>query len=167
MMQVEVPLRVAVHRRPGVAEAVAAVEELLRTVPGVELVDLGQPAVGLQAAQMSAMPNLRKELERNELIAAREAGVDALAVMYHSDHRDLCAHEIAMPFRIVNVVEIIAAALGLHQPDGYKRLKMMQDVDAILDDCRDLVAHHRLDPATARGVVAGMLKEQPVPIGAA
>jgi hypothetical protein len=167
MMCVSVPLRVAVHRRPGVAGTIAAVEDLLRAVPGVELVDLGQRPVGLQAAQMAAMPNLRKEMERNELVAAREAGVDVLAVMYHTDYRDLCAHELAMPFRIVNVIEIVAAGLGLHQADEYKRLKMMQDVEAILDDCRDLLAHHRLDPAMAREVVVGMLKEQPVPLGSA
>jgi Fe-S oxidoreductase len=166
MMRDALPMRVALHRHPGVPGVVAAVEDILRAVPGVELVDLGQPAVGLQMAQMAAQPQLRNELQRRELTAARDAGVDVLAVIYHSDYRELCAHEIATPFRIVNVMEIVAAALGLHQPESYKRLKSMQDVDAILDDCRDLIAQHRLDPATAREVVAGMVKDQPVPIGA-
>jgi Fe-S oxidoreductase len=159
------PMRVALHRSPGVAGVVAAVEDILRAVPGIELVDLGQPAVGLQASQMAAQPALRNELQRRELVAARDAKVDALAVIYHSDYRDLCAHEADMPFAIVNVVEIVAAALGMHEPDLYKRFKKMQDVDAILGDCSDLVAHHRLDPAMAREVVAGMLKEQPLPVG--
>lgn len=160
------PMRVALHRHPGVRGVVAAVEELLRAVPGVTLVDLGVPAVGLQMAQMAAQPALRDALQRRELAAAREAGVDALAVIYHTDYRELCAHEAALPYRIVNVVEIIAAALGLSQPDTFKRLKLKQDVDAILEDCRDLLAQHRLDPQAAREVVAAMLKEQSVPIGA-
>jgi Fe-S oxidoreductase len=166
LLRENAPLRVALHRRPGVAGVNAAVEDLLRAVPGVELIDLGQPAVGLQASSMAALPVLRSEMQRQELVAARDARVDALAVIYHSDYRELCAHEIDMPFRIVNVVEIVASAMGLHQPDSYKRLKLLQDVDAILDDCRDLVEGYGLDPATARGVVAGMLKEQPLPLGA-
>jgi Fe-S oxidoreductase len=159
------PMRVALHRHPGVPGVVEAVEDILRAVPGVTLVDLGIPAMGLQTSQMAAQPALRNALQRRELVAAREAGIDTLAVIYHSDYRELCAHEAEMPYAIVNVVEIVAAALGLSQADGYKRLKLMQDVDAILADCEELVAHHRLDPTTARAVVAAMLKEQPVPLG--
>ncbi|MBX6426168.1 MAG: (Fe-S)-binding protein [Variibacter sp.] len=164
LLREPVDMRVALHRHPGVPGVVAAVEEILRAVPALRLVDLGLPAVGLQASAMAAMPALRNELQRRELAAAREAGVDALAVIYHTDYRELCAHELEMPFRIVNVVEIVAASMGLRQPDTYKRLKLMQDVDAILEDCRDLVAQHGLDPAVAREVVAGMLKEQPLPL---
>lgn len=166
LMQTAVAQRVALHRHPGVPGVVAAVEELLRAVPGVELVDLGLPAVGLQMSAMAALPDLRDAMQRRELVAARDAGVDTLAVIYHSDYRELCAHEIDLPYRIVNVVEIIAGALGLHQPDHYKRLKMLGNVDAILEDCRDMVERHGLDEASAREVAAAMLREQPVPRGA-
>jgi Fe-S oxidoreductase len=161
-------LRVALHRHPGVAGVIAAAETLLRAVPGVELVDLGQPAVGLQSVNLAVLPAYKRELQLNELEAARAARVDALAAVYHSDHRELCAHERDWPFRIVNVLEIIGESMGLHEPDHYKRLKIMQDADAIIADCGDLIARHGLDAAVARNVVIkGMLGDQPLPLAGA
>ena len=159
--------RVALHKHPGVAGAMEAAEALLRAVPGVELVDLDQPAVGLQSVYMATLPEYRRELQRNELEAARAAKVDMLAAVYHSDHRELCAHERDWPFRIVNVLEIIGESMGLHEDDHYKRLKLMQDTDAILADCGDLIGRHQLDPDEARRIVSGMLRDQPLPLAAA
>src|SRR5215217_3644787 len=125
-------LRVALHKHPGVAGMMEAAEALLRAVPGLELVDLRQPAVGLQSGTLSAQPAYKRELQRQELEAARAAKVDALAAVYHSDHRELCAHEREWPFRIVNVLEIVGESMGLHRDDRYKHLKMVQDADAIM-----------------------------------
>jgi hypothetical protein len=53
----------------------------------------------------------------------------------------------------------------LHHDDNFKRLKIMQDADAIVSDCRDLIAIHKLDPTIARDVVVkAMLAEQPLPL---
>jgi Fe-S oxidoreductase len=156
-------LRVALHRHPGVTGVVEAAEAILRAVPGVELVDLGQPAVGLQSANLSVLPAHKRELQLRELEAARQAEVDALAVVYHSDYRELCAHERDWPFRIVNLLEIVADSMGLHQDDTYKQLKIRQDVDAILADCHDLLDQHGLEEATARDVIlTAMLGDQPL-----
>ena len=40
----------------------------------------------------------------------------------------------------------------------------MQDADAILADCRDLVAEHGLDVAATRAAIQAMLDEQPAPL---
>jgi heterodisulfide reductase subunit D len=160
-----VKLRVALHKHPGVAGVVEAAEEILRAVPGVELVDLGQPAVGLQSVNLATLPGYKRQLQLAELEAARAAGVDALAAIYHSDHRELCGHERDWPFRIVNLLEIVGESMGLGREDRYKHLKVMQDADAILADCADLLALHRLDPDAARRVIAkGMLEDQPLPL---
>jgi heterodisulfide reductase subunit D len=159
-----VAMRVALHRHPGIAGVVEAAQELLNAVPGVELVDLGQPAIGLMSNYFRALPAYRRELQRNELDAAERAGVDVLAAVYHADHRELCAHERDYPFRIVNVLEIVGQSMGLHHVDEFKRLKKLQDVDAIADDCRDLAARHGLDVATTRLAIQAMLDEQPLPL---
>ena len=165
LLKRRVAMRVALHRHPGVAGVVEATEALLKAVPGVELVDLGQPAVGLQSVNLFVLPAYKRELQLRELEAARDAKVDALAAVYHSDHRELCAHERDWPFRIVNVLEIIGASMGLHQDDRYKHLKVMQDADAIVADCHDLIAQHGLDAELARMVVLkGMLADQPLPL---
>jgi len=160
-----VDMRIALHRHPGIHGAMEAAERILRAVPGIEIVELLQPAVGLQTAALRALPELRRELQLKELEAARAAGVDALVAVYHSDHRELCAHERDWPFRIMNVLEIVGASMGIGEPDNFKRLKMMQDADAIVADCADLIGRHGIDAATARAVVAeALLGEQPVPL---
>ena len=165
LLREHVDMRVALHRHPGIQGAMEAAEQVLRAVPGIEIAELGQAAVGLQANSMRALPALRRELQLKELEAARAAGVDAIVAVYHSDHRELCAHERDWPFQILNVLEIVGASMGISEADHFKRLKMMQDADAIVADCADLMGQHGIDTATARAVVAeAMLSEQPVPL---
>jgi len=159
-----VPMRVALHRHPGIHGVVEAAETILQAVPGVELVDLNQPAVGLMSNYFRALPAYRRELQQKELEACRGAGVDALVAVYHADHRELCAHERDWPFRIMNLLEVVGASMGLHHDDHFKRLKKLQDVDAIMADCQDLAGRHGLNMETARTVVSAMLAEQPLPL---
>jgi Fe-S oxidoreductase len=164
LLRERVPMRIALHRHPGVAGVVEAAVDILRAVPGIELVDLHQPAVGLQANSIRVLPPYRRELQEQELKAAEAAGVDALVAVYHSDHRELCAHERDYSFRIMNMYEVVGASMGLHRNDHYKRLKMMQDADAMLADCRDLVEKHGLDMEATRAAIEAMLDEQPAPL---
>jgi hypothetical protein len=110
------------------------------------------------------LPAYRRQLQERELATAAAAGVDALVAVYHSDHRELCAHERDWPFRIMNMYEIVGQSMGLHRDDHYKRLKMMQDADAIMADCQDLIAQHGLDADTTRAAIQAMLDEQPLPL---
>src|SRR5579863_649570 len=160
-----VPMRVAMHRHPGVSGVMEAAEKILSTIPGITLVDLKQPSLGLQGVNLSVLPEFKRELTRNEFQAAREAGVDALVTVYHSEHRELCAHERDWPFRIVNLLELVGMSMGLKRHDRYKELKLMQDADQIVADCADLLAAHAIDAAKAREVVVkGMLADQPLPL---
>jgi heterodisulfide reductase subunit D len=159
------PMRIALHRHPGVTGIMEAAEKILGAIPGVTLVDLKQPALGLQGVNLSVLPEFKRQLTRNEFEAARDAGIDALVTVYHSEHRELCAHERDWPFRIVNLLELVGESMGLKRHDRYKELKMMQDADQIVADCADLVAHHAIDAAKARDVVIkGMLADQPLPL---
>jgi Fe-S oxidoreductase len=164
LLRNRVDMRIALHRHPGIKGVVEAAEDILRAVPGVELVDLAQPAVGLMSNYFRALPAYRRELQKNELDAAEQAQIDALVAVYHADHRELCAHERDYPFRIMNMLEIVGESMGIHHEDHFKRLKMMQDVDAIAADCQDLVAQHGLDVETTRQAIQAMLEEQPLPL---
>jgi heterodisulfide reductase subunit D len=164
LLREPVPMRVALHKHPGIRGVVAAAEEILWAVPGIEVVDLGQPIAGLQANELKVVPAYRRASQEAELAAAEAAGIDALIGIYHSDHRELCAHERDWPFRIMNIYEIVGASMGLHHDDSFKRLKMMQDADAILADCEDLVRQRGLDIEATRHAIKTMLDEQPVPL---
>jgi heterodisulfide reductase subunit D len=69
-----VPMRVALHRHPGVTGVMEAAEAILRAIAGLELVELHQPAVGLQSAALAVLPAMKRELQLKELEAARDAG---------------------------------------------------------------------------------------------
>ncbi|MDT4894922.1 MAG: heterodisulfide reductase subunit [Pseudonocardiales bacterium] len=162
MLQQRVEMRIALHRHPGVPGVMEAAMAVLTAVPGIELVDLHQPAVGLMSNYLRALPTYKRDLQRSELEAARDAGVDALVTVYHADHRELCAHERDWPFQVLNALEIVGASMGLHHEDQYKRLKKTQDVETIVAECSDLAALHGLDPAKARLAVQAMLDDQPL-----
>jgi heterodisulfide reductase subunit D len=160
-----VKMRVALHRHPGVSGVVEAAIEILQAIPGIELVDLKQPAVGLQSVSLGVLPAFKRELQLGELQAARDAEVDALVTIYHSEHRELCAHERDWPFRIVNILELVGESMGLQQKDRHKELKLLQDADLIIAECSDLIARHALDAGQARDVVVkAMLGDQPLPL---
>jgi heterodisulfide reductase subunit D len=59
----------------------------------------------LQIVNLATLPKFKAELQLNELEAARAAGVDELVAVYHSDHRELCAHERDWPFKIMKIGE--------------------------------------------------------------
>jgi Fe-S oxidoreductase len=164
LLRLPVPLRVALHRHPGIPGVVEAAIALLTAVPRIELVDLGQPAIGLMSNALRTLPDYKKKLQLAEIEAAREAGVDALVAVYHVDHRELCAHERDWPFRILNVLEVVGASMGIAYPDHYKRLKLLQDVDLVMAECRDLLAHHGIAEEAARASIRAMLDEQPLPL---
>ncbi len=108
-----VEMTVALHRHPGIAGVMEAAEELLRAVPGIKIVKLDVPGVGLQSVNLATLPKFKAELQLKELEAARAAGVDALVAVYHSDHRELCAHERDWPFKIMNILEVVGESMGL------------------------------------------------------
>ena len=164
LFRVSVPMRIALHRHTGAAGVMEAAAQVLSAIPGIKLVGLGQPSVGLMSNYLRALPAYKRELQLKELEAAEAAGVDALVTVYHADYRELCAHERDWPFKILNALEVIGASMGLSEDDSYKRLKLKQDVDAIIGDCGDLIAQHGLDPANVRPAVEAMLKDQPLPL---
>ena len=143
---------------------VEAAIRLLTAVPGVELVDLGLPAIGLMSNALRTLPDYKRQLQLRELEAARDAGVDALVAIYHADHRELCAHERDWPFAVINILEVVGASMGIAHPDHYKRLKILQDVDLIIAECGDLLAYHGIGDEDARRSIKAMLEDQPLPL---
>jgi heterodisulfide reductase subunit D len=165
LLRQPVEMRVALHRHGGVAGVMEAASKILQSIPGITPVDLNQPVVGLQSVSVGVLPKFKRELQLKELEAASKGGIDALVTVYHSDHRELCAHERERPFQIINLLELIGASMGLKRHDRYKELKILQDADQIISECGDLIAQHALDPDKARAVVVkSMLADQPLPL---
>jgi hypothetical protein len=110
---------------------------------------------------LNPLPAFKAEVHRTQLQAAADAGVTTLAGIYHNCHRELCSHERDWPFEVVNFLELVGESMGLTRPDLFKRLKLMQDVDAVLADSADMLAMNHVDLDEARKVVlTDMLGEQ-------
>jgi hypothetical protein len=77
----------------------------------------------------------------------------------------LCSHERDWPFEVVNFLELVGESMGLARPDLFKRLKLMQDVDAVLADAAPLLAMNQVDLDEAREIVlTDILREQSLPL---
>jgi Fe-S oxidoreductase len=158
--------RIALHEHPGVAGVTEGAIRILTAIPGLELVDLEQPRVGYMCNSLAPVPAYKRELHARELDAAAAAGVDYLVGIYHACHRELCAHESASPFKIVNFLELVGEAMGVEKTDLFKQWKMMQDVDRVLAEIAPQAKAVGLDLESVREVlVAHMLGEQPLPVG--
>jgi len=137
--------RVAIQERAAVPEINVAVKTILRAIPGLEVVELDVPVVSTQANHLSVLPKYKAELREREFAAAREAGVTAFASLFHGCHRELVKFQPEVPFELINFMELIGAAMGIHVPDLYKRLQALGNVDAIVADTADLIARHGMD----------------------
>jgi hypothetical protein len=148
----------------GVTEAVL---KILRAIPGLEVVELDQPRVGYMCNSLAPVAAYKRVLHAQELAAAEAAGVDDLVGIYHACHRELCAHESTVPFRIVNFLELVGEAMGVERQDLFKQWKLMQDVDRVLAEVGEQIEREGLDSEMVRQVMLGaILGEQPLPIGA-
>jgi len=145
--------RVALNERPGYPAVIRAVKRILQEIPGVEFVELDVQRAGLMSNYLTVAPKFKDELREREFRAAASAGVTTLATVFHACHRELCHFERDVEFEIVNVMELIGESMGVKADDLYKRLKMMEQVEAMMEDCGDLIRRHGLDPNEAREVL--------------
>ena len=112
---------------------------------------------------LSVLPGFKSKLREREFAAAETAGVDTLATIFHACHREICHYESGQSFEILNFMELVGESLGFRHEDVYKRLKLMQDIDAIVRDSEDLIARHGLDLEQVRDVIhADMLSGRSV-----
>ncbi|MEE2969996.1 MAG: (Fe-S)-binding protein [Pseudomonadota bacterium] len=166
LMTKQVKKRVGLHEHPGVGGITEAARSLLEAIPGLEFVDLEQPRVGYMCNKINVLPDYKRDYHTEQLEAAEAAGVDTLAGIYHVCHRELCSHERDWPFEVVNFMELLGESMGIAHPDLFKRMKLMQDVDAIIADSADMIAEYDMDLDEVRAVVLkDMLNEQPLPLG--
>jgi heterodisulfide reductase subunit D len=146
--------RVALQERSALPGVMAAVKQVLRAIPGLDLVELDVPILSTQASHLAVLPEFKAELREREFSAAAEAGVTTFASIFHACHRELITYQPQVSFELINFMELIGESMGIHIPDLYKRLRLIGDIDTIIVDAADLIAAHKLDLDTVRDVLA-------------
>ena len=76
------------------------------------------------------LPKFKAELREREFAAAAAAGVTTFASIFHGCHRELVKFQPEVEFELLNFMELIGEAMGIHIPDLYKRLSMIGDIKA-------------------------------------
>lgn len=138
-----VPRRVLLHRHAGFREVSNLndlVAGLLRLVPGLELVESEDLAPGHMCSALAAVPAALRDVTRRLREEARAARADTVATVFHSCQRMMCALEAEEPFRVVNYVALLGAAMGKDYPDEYKDWKLADSDEEI----RRLIGPERL-----------------------
>jgi Fe-S oxidoreductase len=153
--------RVALHAHTGTAQQDQdgrMVEQVLRAIPGLEVVEL--PA--LEELGRHCAPSVIVDLTqprwlalvRDVLAEAATEQVDTVATVYHSCQREICQEEGSQPFTIENWVTLLVQALGLPEhEDRFKRHKLLADKDQILAELAPRLAERGISRERAERAV--------------
>ena len=142
------------QERSALPHVMAAVKQVLRAIPALEVVELDVPVMSTQSVHLNVLPKFKEDLQRRIFAAAAAANVTTFASIFHGCHRDLVHYQKDVSFELLNFMELIGEAMGIHIPDVYKRLSLMGDIDAVLADTAGMIAANGMDIETVREVVA-------------
>ena len=141
--------RVAIHERPGLPQVMAAVRTLLGLVPGLEIVEVPVPRLGVMAIHVAGLPAEKRALLEEEFATAKALGADTLATVFHACHREICTLGDTS-FEVLNFLELIGESMGLRHEDHFRRMKALDDVEAMIAAAAPLIAAHGLDEQAVR-----------------
>jgi Fe-S oxidoreductase len=125
-----VPMRVLVHKHVGFNHLVPVtrlVPELLRMIPGVEVVDAAYVAPGYMCASFASVPKALDDINANTVRAAKEAGAEAVVTIFHQCYRELLGLDAAGATPVYNYIQLFARSIGLAYADEYKAWKRAGD----------------------------------------
>jgi Fe-S oxidoreductase len=126
--------RVVVHRHAGFQAVAAAdlVEDLLRLIPGMDVVRSDHEIPGHMCSAIARVPAAHAEANRKVVASTRVLGADALVTVFHSCQRLLCGLAQTEPFAVINYVSLLTRSMGLHFEDEYSQWKAARSEDDLL-----------------------------------
>lgn len=135
-----VPMRVFIHRHIGFQDKVPVNDmapELLKLIPGVEVVEDNLRAPGYMCAHLATVPAAMQRLIRDTEARMKRGKADALVTLYHQCQRELVDLEAQGVMQVYNYMQLIARSMGLAYEDEYKAWKKAgSQAAAAIDDAR-------------------------------
>jgi len=130
LMTHRVPARVLLDAHLGFndrAEVNRLIPDLLRLVPGVEVMEQPYRGPSYMCFGLAGVPGALEDHKARLLAAAREAGADTIVTIFHSCHRELVALERDHGLRVLNWVHLLAEGAGWDYRDDYKAWRNAED----------------------------------------
>ncbi|MCO6417524.1 (Fe-S)-binding protein [Siccirubricoccus sp. KC 17139] len=129
-----VPRRVLLHQHLGFNGRVpvnSLVADLLRLIPGLELVEHPYRSPGHMCSSLAGVPGALADAQRATLAAMAETGADTLCTIFHSCHRDAVSLE-RRGIRVANWIHLLAESAGWPAEDEYKAWRNAADAGAAI-----------------------------------
>lgn len=132
-MTTPIPRKVVLHRHFGFREVDVnpLVNDLLRIIPGIEVIEDDYASPGYMCSTLMAVPEAMKVNTQRVCEIARKVGAEDVITIFHSCQRLLCGLEATEPFRVVNYITLLAQALGYEHADEYKQWKNAGTPEAV------------------------------------
>jgi len=118
--------KMVLHAHSGFHEVDAnpLVADLLRLIPGLELVVADYAAPGHMCSALAPVPAALKDVVRRSVDLTAAHGSDTLVSVFHSCQRLLCGLAATDGIKLVNYVNLLAQAMGMAAaPDEYAQWK--------------------------------------------
>ncbi|MFQ5895979.1 MAG: (Fe-S)-binding protein [Nitrospinota bacterium] len=158
-----VPRRVALHEHEGVPGVRKNIRAILRSIPGLELVEIDQHYDhGYQCPTLALAPAKEAMLEKL-FTSARAAGIDVLATVYHSCYRDLCGEEANQPFEVKNFISLVGEAMGIDHEERFKKYRLYRDVERVVEESEEFIRANGMDARQIRDAIGQELYGPPLP----
>jgi Fe-S oxidoreductase len=124
---------------------------LLGAVPGLEILK-AQHALGPgnHCQTQRPMPVLDQERMFEE---ARDLHADALVVPYHSCYRQHCKMQLRYGVPVHHMFNLLAMALGIAFSEPFKELRLLDDVNAVIERLRPRIERFGYDEKVVRSQV--------------
>jgi Fe-S oxidoreductase len=127
--------KVVLHAHSGFHEvdAYPLIADLLRLIPGLELIVTDYLAPGHMCSAVSAVPAALKDVVRQSVDLCNENDSDTLVTAFHACQRLLCGLASTDGIKVVNYVNLLIEAMGLTPPaDEYAQWKNAGSEAAIM-----------------------------------
>ncbi len=141
-----IPRRVVLHAHHGMPEIGRNVEALLRSIPGLEVVEtVLESSYTCGGSGCSRTPALQGQEHQHLVDRVRAHGADALVTLYHGCHMAFIGLERTEAFEVLNFTDLLAQALGqTPHPDRLKSLRLMDNWKSIVEASQPLLQKNGL-----------------------
>jgi Fe-S oxidoreductase len=157
-----VPRRVLIHSHAGFDGRVPVntlVPDLLRTIPGLNVLDHPLRAPGHMCSALVGVSGALAQAQQTVLDAVAEAGADTIVTIFHSCHREFVTLERGRALRVVNWVHLLSESMGWAGDDDYKTWRNAEDPRAAvgeerIEDAGEVAFTRLTEPELRRPVAA-------------
>lgn len=128
--------RVVLHSHSGFHEvdAYPLVADMLRLIPGLEVVVTDYSAPGHMCSGLAPVPAALKDVVRQSVAQCAENDSETLVTVFHSCQRLLCGLDTTDSIKVVNYVNLLTEAMGMAPlPDEYSQWKNAGSETAIME----------------------------------